>query len=275
MNVDPNISNPIHEDGRIFTVNRDSQQQFVGESTCAAFGDRVLQCLDPQTVTTMPMHAERQYVHNATFSRQLSSVASCNFPDRIRANLLVRVAIRFIGHDYHFFLHQDFLQQLNRAYNSSKNQEHDSGWVCKLFVILALGEMYSTSLPAAKEARPSTVPGTDYFLTAVGLLQDVFEEPSISQIETLLLFVSSSTYFGNEHVVSNLTSSPSTQTHSDVSTLHTCTVGWLYAQAPPWDYIGGCRNRRYCQPWSESTASASGGPCTSLTGHHAQSLGSL
>lgn len=48
--------------------------------------------------------------------------------------------------------------------------------------------MYSTSLPAAKEARPSSVPGTGYFLTAVGLLQDLFEEPSIAQIETLLLF---------------------------------------------------------------------------------------
>lgn len=188
-NVDPNISNPIHEPGRIFTSNQDLQQQFIGESTCSAFGDRILQCLDPSAMTT-PLPSDCQYVRNATFCRQMSSIATCKFPDRIRANLLVRVAFRFIGQDYHFFMHQDFLSQLDKMYASTQDRENYSVWVCKFFAILALGEMYSTSLPAAKEARPSTVPGTEYFLTAVGLLQDLFEEPSIEQIETLILFVS-------------------------------------------------------------------------------------
>lgn len=189
--VDPHISNPIQEPERLFAPDAasPSQHQFVGESTCLAFGDRILQCLNPQSTTT-PLSASHQYVRNPVFARQLNGVGSCKFPERIRANLLVRVALRFIGQDYHLFLHHDFLDKFDKAYGPRQNTEFDSVWICKFFVVLALGEMYSTSLPAAKEARPSAVPGTGYFLTAVGLLQDQFEEPSIAQIETLLLFVS-------------------------------------------------------------------------------------
>ncbi|KAK7418126.1 hypothetical protein QQX98_004101 [Neonectria punicea] len=167
--VDPHISNPIHEPDRLFALDQASRQQFVGESTCLAFGDRILQCLNPQPTTT-PLPASHQYVHNPVFARQLNSVASCKFPERIRANLLVRVALRFIGQDYHLFLHHDFLNKFDEAYGSRQSPEYDSVWI------------------SAKEARPSSVPGTGYFLTAVGLLQDLFEEPSIAQIETLLLF---------------------------------------------------------------------------------------
>lgn len=189
--VDPDITNRILEPERIFALDQASRQQLVGESTCLAFGDRILQCLNPQS-TTPPLPPGHQYVRNPVFARQLHSVTGCKFPERIRANLLVRVALRFIGQDYHLFLHHDFLDKFNNAYSSGQNSEDDAVWICKFFVILALGEMYSTSLPAAKEARPSSVPGTGYFLTAVGLLQDLFEEPSIAQIETLLLFVSHS-----------------------------------------------------------------------------------
>ena len=196
VDADPDISNPIHQPGRIFVMDQGSQQQFVGESTCSAFGDRILQCLDPQSMAA-PLPPAQHYVRNSTFARQLTSVGNCKFPERIRANLLVRVALRFIGQDYHFFLHQDFLQKLDKMYISPQDREDDSIWVCKFFVILALGEMYSTSLPAAKETPTSSVPGTEYFLTAVSLLQDKFEEPSIAQIETLLLFVSSPPPFSN------------------------------------------------------------------------------
>ncbi|KFA77542.1 hypothetical protein S40288_08693 [Stachybotrys chartarum IBT 40288] len=184
-NVDPDISNPIHEPERIFQLDQASGQQFIGESTCLAFGDRILQCLNPQS--TAPVPPDNQYVRNPAFARQLINVAGCKFPERIRANLLVRVALRFIGQDYHFFLHHDFLQKFEKAYDTRQSPQHDPIWVCQLFAILALGEMYSTSL-RGKETSPPSVPGTGYFLTAVGLLQDLFEEPSVAQIETLLLF---------------------------------------------------------------------------------------
>ncbi|KAL1861096.1 hypothetical protein Plec18170_001611 [Paecilomyces lecythidis] len=184
-NGDTDIGNPIHEPERIFQLDQASQQHFVGESTCLAFGDRILQCLNPQPPAPVP--PDHQYVRNPAFARQLTTVAGCKFPERIRANLLVRVALRFIGQDYHFFLHQDFLQKLDKAYDTRQPQEPDAVWACQFFAVLALGETYSTASPG-KPKRVQTVPGTGYFLTAVGLLQDLFEEPSVAQIETLLLF---------------------------------------------------------------------------------------
>lgn len=95
-NVDPNISNRILEPERIFALDQASRQQLVGESTCLAFGDRILQCLNPQS-TTPPLPSGHLHVRNPVFARQLHSVTSCKFPERIRANLLARVALRFIS----------------------------------------------------------------------------------------------------------------------------------------------------------------------------------
>lgn len=187
-NADSDISNPFREPDHIFQLDQASQQQFIGESTCLAFGDRILQCLNPQSTTPSFPH-DRGYVTDPAFARQSGSVSDCKFPERIRANLLIRVALRFIGQDYHFFLHDDFLQKLEKAYDLRQSPKHDSVWACKFFAVLALGEMYSTSLPATKATQPTSVPGTGYFLTAVSLLQDLFEEPSVAQIENLLLFV--------------------------------------------------------------------------------------
>ncbi|KAH6879538.1 fungal-specific transcription factor domain-containing protein [Thelonectria olida] len=171
----------------MFQLDQASQQHFVGESTCLAFGDRILQCFNPQS-TTPPRVPDHQYVRDPIFARQTASVSGVKLPERIRVNLLIRVALRFIGQDYHFFLHHDFLQQLNKAYELSDSPPTDSVWVCKFFAVLALGELYSNSTPTNKDSPSSSVPGTNYFLTAVRLLQDLFEEPSIAQIETMLLF---------------------------------------------------------------------------------------
>lgn len=136
------------------------------------------------------MSAEYHFVHNAAFARQLGDAGAYRLPERIHATLLVRVALRFIGQDYHFFLHHDFLQQLEKAYKTKDTQGYDAVWACKFFVVLALGELYSTTTPAAGHVPGHSVPGTSYFLTAVSLLQDLYEEPTTAQVETLLLFVS-------------------------------------------------------------------------------------
>ncbi|KAF5715802.1 transcriptional regulatory [Fusarium globosum] len=95
---------------------------------------------------------------------------SQNFVDRVRARLLVRVALRFIGEDYHLFIHQDFCQILDKVYESSRDGSgsgcgYDPLWVCKFFVVLAMGQLYSSSHTVA--AQPDmNVPGTELFLTA-------------------------------------------------------------------------------------------------------------
>ncbi|ETN44798.1 uncharacterized protein HMPREF1541_09673 [Cyphellophora europaea CBS 101466] len=175
--TDRDIRNPLHEPRNVFQYDQASRQQFIGESTCSLFGDRLLQCLNPQATV---MASEYRYTQGDAFARQTGEMPSVKLPERIRANLLVRVAIRFIGQDYHFFLKEDFLQQLDRAYITG---EYDAVWACKFFATLALGELYSTAAPS-----DGIVPGTEYFLTALELLQDLYEEPTTSQVETMLLF---------------------------------------------------------------------------------------
>ncbi|EXJ78926.1 hypothetical protein A1O3_08426 [Capronia epimyces CBS 606.96] len=194
--ADREIANPLKQSRSL------SHQHFVGESTCAVFANRLLQCLQPEGTSTSTL-PEQHYVKRPEFTRQVGNPYSCKFPDRIRATLLVRVALRFIGQDYHFFLQKEFLQQLEKAYASKDTQDADPAWACKFFVVLALGELYSTTLPS----NPPSVPGTDYFVSAVNLLQDLYEEPSVTQIETMLLFCFYSNALGrvkSAHVYSGL-----------------------------------------------------------------------
>ncbi|KAL4951897.1 fungal-specific transcription factor domain-containing protein [Aspergillus filifer] len=192
--LDITISNPLHEPRRLFHLDRTQQPQFIGESTCLAFSDRILQCLDPRSATPPPP-PDRRYSRHPTFARQLQGVSGIKLPERIRTYLLVRVALRFIGQDYHFFLHSDFLNRLDEVYRAGECGEDDATWACKLFGVLALGELYSGSAPTSTvvpvsgdDNNSSLVPGTGYFLVAVGLLQDLFEEPSLAQLEIMLLF---------------------------------------------------------------------------------------
>lgn len=183
------ICEPLHEPQDLFRLDQVSLEQVVSDSTCTAFSDRLLQCLQPQSRAAYIL-PENQYVQNAAFARQMSDTSTFKLPDRIRATLLVRVTMRFIGQDYHFFSYNDFLQQLEKAYSSTDSQRYDATWACKFFAVLALGELYSTATPASGHVGNRSVPGTDYFVTAVKLLQDRFEEPTTAQIETMLLFVS-------------------------------------------------------------------------------------
>ncbi|EXL71458.1 hypothetical protein FOPG_12762 [Fusarium oxysporum f. sp. conglutinans race 2 54008] len=157
-----------------------------GDSTCVTFSQQMLQCLSLQPIE--PSSEDYPFYRNPAFARQEKSTAACRLPDRIRARLLVRVFMRFIGHDYHFFLESDFLRQLNSAYDLNATASYDAVWACKFFVVLALGELYSTSVIPSGELVPHRVPGVDYFVTASNLLQDLYEDPTVSQIETLTLF---------------------------------------------------------------------------------------
>lgn len=179
--AETDIANPLTGSGSVV------QDQFIGDSTCTVFADRLLSSLQPQGLPASAL-VEQFYVKRDEFRRQIVDPRACKFPDRIRANLLVRVALRFIGQDYHFFIHKEFLHQLERVYIYKDAQYADSAWACKFFVVLALGELYSGTLPT--ESR--NVPGTDHFVNASLLLEDMYEEPSLTQVEIMLLFVSES-----------------------------------------------------------------------------------
>ena len=56
--------------------------------------------------------------------------------------------------------------------------------------MFALGELYSQG--ASKTKSGHSVPGTAYFIKAMNLFEDLYEEPTIDYIETLLVIVSKS-----------------------------------------------------------------------------------
>jgi proline utilization trans-activator len=80
---------------------------------------------------------------------------------------------------------------LDRLDQTYRLQTYDDPvWLCRLFVVFALGELYSQR--ASKPNSGREVPGITYFLKAMALFQDLYEEPTISYIETLLVIVSNS-----------------------------------------------------------------------------------
>lgn len=178
--IDPDVANPLLEipDG-LFAGQQSTQPVYVGEASCTAFGDRLLQCVNKKYSTiscnTMPDH-----VTHPAFNRLLSK--DFQLPNRIQAHLLVRRAQTFIGHNYHLLEKKTFFEKLDRAYNSQPPS--DMLFICHLFAVLALGELYSNCKTTSADNR---VPGTNWFIQAVSLLQDLYEVASIEQVQILLL----------------------------------------------------------------------------------------
>lgn len=184
--LEQSVEGSVTETQKLQHLDHDLRQQFIGQSTSAAFGSRLLQCLQPQA--TLISAPDTHFLKDPSFARQKTTSAEFQLPGRISANLLIRTALRFIGQDYHFLLRHEFLQQLEQAYSLAREgHQYDSIWACKFFAVLALGELYAGSSVVANSHE---VPGSDYFMKANALLQDQYEEPTLAQIEIMLLFVS-------------------------------------------------------------------------------------
>ncbi|KAF4762976.1 hypothetical protein HAV15_001418 [Penicillium sp. str.  len=177
---DIDVSNPLLESPTGFVAARSSSQPiFIGEASCVAFGDTLLQCVDKDA--DLSSWASPTYFQHDILHRLMRPEVV--LPDRIQARLLVEVAIRFIGTDYHLVLKKTFFDTLDRT--CAGEIPRNPAWMCKFFVLLALGEMYSNR---KRRMADQHVPGTDYFLRAVGLLQDLYETPSVEQVEVMILF---------------------------------------------------------------------------------------
>lgn len=154
----------------------------MGEAACTAFGDRLLQCVSTDytdiSCNTMPDH-----VTHPVFDRCMNP--AFQLPNRVQATLLVRRVDKFIGSNYHLMLRKSFFEQFDRAYNSQ--QLPDARWACHLFALLALGELYSNCKTNPDDDR---VPGMSWFIISVRLLQDLYEEASLEQVQILILLAS-------------------------------------------------------------------------------------
>ena len=156
------------------------QPRYLGEASSETFGGRLRNYIHGETY---PSSRPYSYYKNPKLLR--ISCTECNLPNKNYAKLLVRAVLRFVGGDHHLLLKKSFLTRLDETYQLEVLD--DPGWLCRLFTVLALGELYSAR--GGGSFKGSGVPGTDFFVKAIGFFQDLHEEPTVSYIETLLLLV--------------------------------------------------------------------------------------
>lgn len=157
------------------------QPQYIGEAACTTFVRRLQQHINGYPLPPSPSPS-RYYKHPGL---SVLSASDFRLPVRIEAQLLVRTVVRFIGPDYHLLPRKSLPEKMIATYQMPVYD--DPIWICRLFVIFALGELYAHR---AHSKKSRAVPGTIYFLKAMTILQEIHEEPSISYIETVLLIVS-------------------------------------------------------------------------------------
>lgn len=152
---------------------------YIGGAACTAFGTRLRFYVKGNDMVPQPRRMVC-YKH-----RGLLRIANTEFqlPNKTYARMLVQVVLRFIGSDYHLIQRKSFLRRMEETYTA---QTHDDPvFLCRLFVVFALGELYSKKTAVTGNRR--TVPGTAFFLQAMSLFQDLHEEADVDYIETLLV----------------------------------------------------------------------------------------
>lgn len=167
--------NPAHEPS--------SEPGFIGEASCAAFSNRLLQCLDDNYTPSTAGFSNYYRVHT---SQRIPMDEGYHFPERMHAKLLLNVARRFIGNYHPLFLEVTFMRELDAVYR--REMTPSTLWLSKFYSLMSLGEIYTNRRGVGDNNR---VPGTDYYVRAVHMLQEAYEEPSLMQIEVLTLLVSS------------------------------------------------------------------------------------
>ena len=111
----------------------------------------------------------------------------------------------FLGSDYHWYLRKKFRARLEKTYQDLTSQAIDRNWLCRLSVVLALGESFGERAPSLvldgenispqealssnATARAPTVPGHELFEQALLLFDLPFEEPTVEHVESLNLIV--------------------------------------------------------------------------------------
>lgn len=178
----PSEQNFVSEDEvETFLDEMSIQPTYVGEAACTTFGNKLRQFLRGKD-TPPPTQRPRYY---KDFKMLRTSCTECELPSRSDAQLLVRVVLRFVGADYHLLRKRSFMERLDETYKLTVLD--DPIWLCRLFTVFALGEVYSVR---SSKPKGHSVPGTAFFVKAIEYFQDLYEEPSIDYIETLLLLVS-------------------------------------------------------------------------------------
>ena len=174
-----NIVNPVIE--RRGGEPSNSRPVYVGAAACFAFTD-ILRHHVADSAPVPPQHVT--VFKHPTLQRVITT--DFHLPSHTYATMLVQVVLRFVGNDYHLVKKKSFVQKIDQVYAAPS--EADPTFLCRMFVVLALGELYLRKTAMSNEGH-RVVPGTEFFLQAMSLFRELYEEPDIEYIETLLLIV--------------------------------------------------------------------------------------
>lgn len=161
---------------------------YYGSATCTAFATRLSACVRGAHVADSYIgktaHAVPVYKH-PSLSRCLRE--QYTLPDRAYANMLITVVMKFSGSDYHLIRKKSYMETVERIY---RDDEHaDSLTICQFYALLALGELWLKKTATLEDGN-KIVPGTRFFLQAVALFREDYEEPTIEYVQTLIVLVS-------------------------------------------------------------------------------------
>ncbi|KAH8800284.1 putative C6 transcription factor [Xylogone sp. PMI_703] len=179
-NADVDLRNPLIEDKAWFVPDNASRQPiYIGEAACTAFGTRLRQFLN-RNEPVAPL-SRTKYSKDKSFLRMPNP--AFQLPNRTYAHLLLKVALRFLGNDYHLMLRKSTIERMDVLYRDQNFD--DPVFLCKLFALFAMGEMYANRRLSSTEGPD--IPGTGFFTQAMSLLQDLHEEASVMYVEALLI----------------------------------------------------------------------------------------
>ncbi|KAF3039496.1 hypothetical protein E8E12_002880 [Didymella heteroderae] len=192
------VQNPLVEDraqGWFFPMSSLDMPIHISEAADAAFATRFREALTPHSV----------HIPRTSYARDdaliMLSESEFNWPSPARARFLVKVALSTVCQYYHIVLRSSVMDALEKAIKNVNDV--DRMMRCKLLTLFALGEVYSSRVPA----QETTFPGLSYFAQARRMVSIPAERPTLQAVEIALLLVLYSYNLNRRHMAYLLASS--------------------------------------------------------------------
>ncbi|RAK86297.1 fungal-specific transcription factor [Aspergillus costaricaensis CBS 115574] len=185
----PPVQNPLlGERAWFYPYDPSAPPIYMGDAACTAFATRLRQFLtgDPNTAHV----ARTQYTPESSLLE-----GATQWPGLAQARLLVRIAFNQLSRVYHLFLRKSTIEHLESIYRTPSLRD-DPAVMCKFFALFALGEVYSSRANSSSTGR---VPGTLYYVRAMGLIPILPERPGVIHVESLLLLSLYSYFLNRRH----------------------------------------------------------------------------
>ena len=151
----------------------------IGEAADAAFATRLRQAASSKPVSHLP----RIHYMSDDMLRSLTDT-NLEWPSPARLRYLVNVALSTVCKVWHIVRKSVVLASVNAVIQDPSSVDWLSA--CRLWILLALGEAYSSrcTLP------DSAFPGAKYFARAMAMVHIPSERPRLALVEIYLLLVS-------------------------------------------------------------------------------------